>query len=93
MTPEAATRLAISGLQYLGGDPEQLSRFVALTGIAPNAIRNQANSPAFLAAVLDYFLGDEPTLLAFAASFDIKPEDILKARHALVPPDIVDGWE
>ncbi|MEL7428985.1 MAG: DUF3572 domain-containing protein [Pseudomonadota bacterium] len=93
MTPETASDIAVSGLQYLAGDTEQLSRFIALTGITPQDMREQAHSPEFMAAVLDYYLGNEPTLLAFATSCDHKPEDVAKARYTLVPPDVVDGWE
>ena len=92
MTPETATKIAIDGLQYLAGDTEQLSRFVALTGMAPNDMRNAAASPEFLAAILDFYLGDEPTLLAFAASRNAPPEDIQKARFALVPPSEAEAW-
>lgn len=92
MTPEAANLVAISGLQYLAGDPEQLSRFVSLTGMTPDAMRENAASPEFLAAILDFYLGDEPTLLAFAASHDLSPTDIQKARFALVPPLEDEAW-
>lgn len=92
MTPEIATRIAIDGLQYLAGDTEQLSRFVALTGMTPTDMRSAANSTEFLGAILDFYLGDEPTLLAFAASRDTKPEDIQKARFILDPPREGEVW-
>ena len=66
MTPETATKIAIDGLQYLAGDTEQLSRFVALTGMAPNDMRNAAASPEFLAAILDFYLGGSTYYAAFA---------------------------
>lgn len=92
MTPEIATQIAIDGLQYLAGDTEQLSRFVALTGMTPTDMRSAANSPEFLGAILDFYLGDEPTLLAFAASREIKPEDVQKARFVLDPPSEGEVW-
>ncbi len=92
MTPDTASTIAIAGLQFLAGDPEQLSRFVSLTGMTPDAMRDNANSPEFLGAVLDFFLSDEPTLLAFAAGHDISPEDIQKARFTLVPPLEGEAW-
>ncbi len=92
MTPEIASHVAIEGLQYLAGDTELLSRFVALTGMAPDDMRKAATSPEFLAAILDFYLGDEPTLLAFAASRDFAPEDIQKARFTLVPPQEGEAW-
>ncbi|MDJ0614991.1 MAG: DUF3572 domain-containing protein [Rhizobiaceae bacterium] len=92
MTPETATGIAIEGLEYLAGDTEQLSRFVALTGMSPTDMRNAAASPEFLAAILDFFLGDEPTLLAFAATRNTQPEDIQKARFVLDPPSEAEAW-
>jgi len=39
MTPDTATSIAISGLQFIAGDEEQISRFIALTGISPDEMR------------------------------------------------------
>ena len=85
MTPENASNVAISGLQFIAGDESQLSRFVALTGIDPSEMREMADSSSFLVAILEFFMGDEPTLLAFAASCGLDPGDIPRARHALDP--------
>jgi len=86
MTPDRASDIAISGLQHIAGDSEELSRFVALTGVSPHEMRGIAGTSEFLTAVLDYFLGNEATLLAFAASTDINPADISAARFTLSPP-------
>ena len=83
MTPEAAEMLAIRALGYLAGDQEQLSRFLALTGIAPEDLREAAASTSFLSGVLDFFMGDEATLLAFSASAGTDPGDVAKAREVL----------
>ena len=85
MTPETAQNIAIAGLQYLAGDEVQLSRFVALSGISVEEIRQNASSEGFLVGILDYFLSDEATLIAFAANEGIQPEDIQKAKFALAP--------
>ena len=90
MTPETATNIAISGLEFIAGDEEQLSRFLALTGVEPGQVRELASSNAFLAAVLDFFMGDEATLLAFAASKAVDPSDVQKARYTLSPPENTD---
>lgn len=79
----AAAELAIVALSYLAADPEQLSRFIALTGIDPGAIRAAAQEPGFLAGVLDHVCGDERLLVAFAAHAGITPGDVAAARHAL----------
>ena len=95
MTPDIATSIAISGLQFIAGDEEQISRFITLTGISPDEIRETASSEDFLIAVLEFFMGDEPTLLAFAASQKIDPTNIQKALHTFSPPDLnsdATGW-
>ena len=83
MDRDQAEMQAISGLQFIAGDPEQLARFLALSGVAPADLRDSAASPDFLSGVLDFFLGDEATLLAFAASTGCDPADIITARNLL----------
>ncbi len=87
MTPDTATSIAISDLQFIAGDEEQISRFISLTGISPDEMRRAAGSESFLIAVLEFFMGDEPTLLSFTASQNIDPGDIQKALHAFSPPE------
>lgn len=78
--PEA---LAVEALQYVAGDPRQLERFLAMSGIDASDIRRAAGQPGFLAGVLDFLLGHEPTLLAFSAEAGIAPERVARARQAL----------
>ncbi|MBL4726548.1 MAG: DUF3572 domain-containing protein [Rhizobiaceae bacterium] len=86
MNETNAKALAIQILEYLAGDQEQLSRFMALTGIEVTELREMSQSTPFMVALLDYLLGNEPTLLSFAAERNIAPTDILKARHCLERP-------
>ena len=83
MTRDQAELLALEGLQFIAGDEDQLSRFLALTGISPADLREAATSTALLSGILDYFMGDEPTLIAFAATRNRKPQDIAIAREVL----------
>jgi hypothetical protein len=83
VSSEAAEQLAIQALTFIGSDPTELGRFLALTGIGPAELRAAAHEPGFLAGVLDHILGYEPLLLAFARDADIKPDTILRAREAL----------
>jgi len=91
MTPDSATSIAISGFQFIAGDEEQISRFISLTGISPDEMREAAGSQSFLIAVLEFFMGDEPTLLAFCTSQNIDPNDIQKALHTFSPPSLNSG--
>jgi hypothetical protein len=80
---EAAEHLAIQALTFIGGDPAELGRCLATTGIGPAELRAAAHEPGFLTGVLDHILGYEPLLLAFAKDADIKPATVAKAREAL----------
>lgn len=86
---DGALELAIAALGYIAGAPEELSRFLALTGIAPDAIRAAAAEPGFLGGVLGYIAGNERMLLAFAAQSGIAPEEVEKAWTVLAGAD----WE
>ena len=80
---EAAEAMAVAALTYLANEPEALGGFLATTGIGPDQIRTAATDPEFLAGVLDYFLSDEPLLIALAKCEDINPAEIQRARIAL----------
>ena len=86
--PEMATRgnaetVAVQALAFLASRPEDLDRFMALTGLAPETIRENAAKPGFLGGVLDHYLGDERLLIAFATQAGMPPESIAEARRAL----------
>jgi len=83
ITIENAEKLAISALAFLASDPERLGRFLAITGIGPEAIRKAAADPGFLAGVLDHVMSDEPLLLAVAEHAEVTPQAIEGAHAAL----------
>ena len=76
MTLEEAESIAAQGLGFLAEDPARLSRFLTLTGLQPDEVRGRANTPEFLAAVLEHIVNDESLLLVFAANAAIAPETI-----------------
>ena len=77
---EMAETLAIEALGFIAAEPDSLARFLAASGISPATLRRAAADPAFLAGILDFLLGDEPLLLAFASRAGIPPERIGEAR-------------
>ena len=83
LTLDDAESIALQGLTFLASDPERMSRFFALTGIAPGELRSWNDEPRLQAAVLDHLLGDESLLLVFAAEAGIAPEDAAPARDVL----------
>jgi hypothetical protein len=83
----SAEAIAIEALGFLASDPEQLGRFLSLTGLGPETIRRAADEPGFLAAVLDHIAGDETLLLSFAANAGLSPALIGGAREQLAGPN------
>jgi hypothetical protein len=79
----AAQALAVEALAFLAAEPERIGRFLALTGIGPDALRTAARDPDFLNGVLEYVTGDEPLLLEFAEHVQIKPGAVERARATL----------
>jgi hypothetical protein len=86
---DAALELAVAALGFIATERDELSRFLALTGIDPSSIRTAAKEPGFLGGVLAYIAGNEQTLLAFAAHAGVAPEAIEQARIILSGAD----WE
>jgi hypothetical protein len=80
---DAAEQIAIAALGHIAADSDRLDRFLALTGLAPDRLRQAAAEPGFFQAVLDHIGGHEPDLLAFAAESGISPERIAAARRIL----------
>jgi Protein of unknown function (DUF3572) len=79
--------IAVSALSFLASRPRDLDRFFALTGLSSDTIRQDADKPGFLAGVLDYLVGDEPLLTAFAAEAGVPPQQVDQARQRLDTPD------
>jgi hypothetical protein len=86
-TPEQAEAIAVSALGFIAADPVLLPRFLAITGIEANAIRQAAREPGFLAGVLSFVLAHEPTLLAFAEQAGIPAASVGEALRALPTGD------
>ncbi len=84
---EEAEAVAISALGFVAADPELLPRFLAITGIEANAIREAAREPGFLAGVLQFILAHEPTLLRFAEETGTPPAPVGTALRALPTGD------
>ena len=91
MSEQKAREIAISGLSYIAANEDETERFLALTGLTIDEMRNAASNPGFCLGVLDFFMGFEPALLKFAESIDHDPQDIVDARTILAGPE--EAWE
>jgi hypothetical protein len=82
-TMEDAEETAIAVLVWLAGEPELMGRFLALTGLEADNLRDAAREPGFLAGVLGFLMNHEPTLMDFCAASGTKPESVARAFQAL----------
>jgi Protein of unknown function (DUF3572) len=83
VTREGAEMLAIQALGFLAEEPERLGRFLAVTGLEAQSLRDAAREPNFLLGVLDHLAGDEQLLTEFATQHELTPETVVRARDML----------
>jgi hypothetical protein len=86
----SAENLAVAGLTYLSASPNRLGRFLEVSGLEPETVREAAETPGFLSGLLDYIAADEELLISFAAELGVKPDRIMQAREVLSPTDVLD---
>jgi hypothetical protein len=84
---EAAAAMAVEALGWLAADEERLERFLALSGLGPQNLRQAAAEPRFLTAILDYLASNETLLLDFARENGHSPEEVAKAHTILRGPE------
>jgi hypothetical protein len=84
---EAAAQTAIEALGWLAADDDRLERFLAVSGLGPQNLRQAAAEPGFLAAVLDYLVSHEALLVDFARDSARRPEEVARAHGALRGPE------
>ena len=75
--------LALGALVFVLGDEGRASRFLALTGLTPDALRAGVGDPAIMGAVLEFLANHEADLVAAAAALDIPPEALGAAWEKL----------
>lgn len=80
---EDAQDLAIRALGWIAGDDEIFAAFLGATGADLAGIRQRAQDPAFLAAVLDFLLMQDEWVLGFCRDTQTPPEQPMQARAIL----------
>ena len=78
-----AETLALKALAYLAHSPDDLERFVALSGVTLADLRARADDPEILAAILDFILVSDELITGFCETGEIDPRDLHAARRAL----------
>jgi Protein of unknown function (DUF3572) len=75
--------MAVEALTWLAQNSARLERFLAISGLGPQNLRQAAAEPAFLAAILDYLAADESLLVSFCEATNRPPESVGEAQSRL----------
>ena len=65
------------------GDDARSERFLALTGLTPEVLRDGLGDPATLGAILDYLAAHEADLTAAADALGVSPQTLAAAAQDL----------
>jgi hypothetical protein len=80
---DSAETVGLKALAFLAADEDELSRFLALSGLDIADIRERAGDAGFLAAVIDHVLSSDALLTAFCEGEGLIPKDVHLASHKL----------
>ncbi|HMI97206.1 MAG TPA: DUF3572 domain-containing protein [Micropepsaceae bacterium] len=83
MQASDAQTLALNALTHIAADGEMLQRFLRISGLEPDDLRERAGDPELLAAVIDFVLSDENLCTGFLAAERIDAKLLHAARRAL----------
>jgi hypothetical protein len=75
--------LGLAALAATLGDERCAKRFIDLTGIGTDELRNRAAEPALLAGLIRFLEAHEPDLLAIAEELGVSPAVLVQARREL----------
>lgn len=78
-----AEALALAALAATLSDDRRAERFLGLTGLSPEGIRERVGERSLLAACLSFLEAYEPDLIAVAAALGVKPEALIAVRLEL----------
>lgn len=80
---EDPASLALGAIAWILSDDDRAQRFLALTGLSPDDLRNRLTDASLQAAALNFLEMHEPDLLACADAMGCSPETIVFAARDL----------
>ena len=82
VAPESSD-IILKLLTFLAVDEDRLTRFLALSGLAPQDLRMRHDEPVFQGFLLDYLFQDDRTTSEFCTELQLSPESLMRLRHKL----------
>jgi hypothetical protein len=74
--------LALAALGWILSDGDRAQRFLALTGLTPDALRAGLGDPALLSGVFEFLAAHEPDMVAAAHALDLSPQKLADAGRS-----------
>ncbi|MEM8839016.1 MAG: DUF3572 family protein [Pseudomonadota bacterium] len=83
VTRDKAEAAALLALQHIASSETLLTRFLDISGLTPETVREAAGDPAFLAAAFDFLREDDAECGAFAANQNLSVQELEAISHIL----------
>ncbi len=77
------TAVVLQALAAMLAEPRRAERFLALTGIDPEQLRDRIGDPGLLVAVIGFLESHEPDLVAVTEAIGTTPEKLIAAGRSL----------
>ena len=77
------TAVVLQALAAMLAEPRRAERFLALTGIDAEQLRDRIDDPGLLVAVIGFLESHEPDLVAVAEAIGTTPEKLIAAGRTL----------
>src|SRR5712692_7516402 len=78
---QSSEALALRALGFIGARPSEREDFLSSFGLTTADLARRPVRPEHLAAALDFLIGNEAMLLAFAETLDLAPDAAYEARR------------
>lgn len=88
---QRAQDLAVDILLHLANDPDELDKFMSVSGLQPGDLRSLQDRPDVALFLLDFLAEEDERICNFAAVLNMRPQDIMAARTVLSGPGS-EGW-
>ena len=72
-------------LDHLVDDPNELMRFMSVSGYSPDGLREAIKSPALSRGLIEYVAAYEPLMIAICTKVSVRPEDFMRVYYKLNP--------
>ena len=82
-TPNDPHALALAALAATLTDERRALRFLDLTGIGTEELRQRASEPRLLSALIGFLEAHEPDLLSVSEKIGVRPDALVAARRSL----------